>query len=260
MQQKEGTNDGEDATAANGLCRYSDETATAEPGPATNLEFPADTPIANGTSARATCKKTRSGILVFHTETARTSLSNPLPSQSRFATRSSAQRWRRRLGSPIPPPHAIDFGPDWLAGTPVAFKTGSVHGVRQVVGIAAANPTFPIIYQRTGDRAGGRHPYEDFDLPILAPIAPFASNPADSGFGGSGDVPPYICGDWALAYGLQRESFDGGLFTSYIAVAAKAHTSPSIRGLIYTAPGADDRKWEGPASRKPEASSPSARS
>jgi fatty acid synthase subunit alpha, fungi type len=49
----------------------------------------------------------------------------------------------------------------------VAFKPGSVDGIRQVVAIAAANPDFPIILQWTGGCAGGHHSYEDFHQPIL---------------------------------------------------------------------------------------------
>ena len=36
----------------------------------------------------------------------------------------------------------------------VAFKPGSIDGIRQVVNIAVANPGFPIILQWTGGRAG----------------------------------------------------------------------------------------------------------
>ena len=44
----------------------------------------------------------------------------------------------------------------------VAFKPGSIDGIRQVVAIAATNPDYPIILQWTGGRAGGRYSYEDF--------------------------------------------------------------------------------------------------
>jgi len=39
--------------------------------------------------------------------------------------------------------------------------------IRQVVAIAAANPSMPILLQWTGGRAGGHHSYEDFHQPIL---------------------------------------------------------------------------------------------
>jgi fatty acid synthase subunit alpha, fungi type len=41
----------------------------------------------------------------------------------------------------------------------VAFKPGSIDGLRQVVNIAKANPNFPIILQRTGNK--------DFHQPIV---------------------------------------------------------------------------------------------
>ena len=48
----------------------------------------------------------------------------------------------------------------------VAFKPGSVEGIRQVISIAAANPDFPIIMQWTGGRAGRHHSFEDFHQPV----------------------------------------------------------------------------------------------
>ena len=44
----------------------------------------------------------------------------------------------------------------------VAFKPGSVDGIRQVVNIMAANPDFAIIMQWTDGRARGDHSFEDF--------------------------------------------------------------------------------------------------
>jgi hypothetical protein len=56
----------------------------------------------------------------------------------------------------------------------VAFKPGSVDGVRQVVDIAAASPDFAIIMQWTGGRAGGHHSFEDFISPFSQPTRVFA--------------------------------------------------------------------------------------
>ena len=44
----------------------------------------------------------------------------------------------------------------------VAFKTGSVEGIHQVVAIVVTNPDYAIIMQWTGGCAGGHHSYEDF--------------------------------------------------------------------------------------------------
>jgi len=56
----------------------------------------------------------------------------------------------------------------------VAFKSGSVGGIRQVINIATANPDFAIIMQWTGGRAGGHHSFEDFHQPILVTYSVFA--------------------------------------------------------------------------------------
>ena len=133
----------------------------------------------------------------------------------------------------------------------VAFKPGSVDGIRQVVNIAAANPNFPIILQWTGGRAGGHHSYEDFHQPILATYRSIRQHAnisliAGSGFGAADDVWPYMTGDWAIeSYGVQPMPFDGVLFASRIIVAKEAHTSSSVKDLIVAASGVDDANWEG---------------
>lgn len=77
----------------------------------------------------------------------------------------------------------------------IAFKPGSVEGIRQVVNIAAANPDYPIILQWTGGRAGGHHSCEDFHQPIISTYGSIRQNQnislvAGSGFGGAEDVWP----------------------------------------------------------------------
>jgi fatty acid synthase subunit beta len=77
----------------------------------------------------------------------------------------------------------------------IAFKPGSVEGIRQVVNIAAANPDYPIILQWTGGRAGGHHSCEDFHQPIISTYGSIRQNRnisliAGSGFGGAEDVWP----------------------------------------------------------------------
>jgi fatty acid synthase subunit alpha, fungi type len=98
----------------------------------------------------------------------------------------------------------------------VAFKPGSVDGIRQVVNIAAANPDFLIILQWTGGRAGGHHSFkfEDFHQPILATYRSIRqydniSLVAGSGFGSADDIWEYLTGEsveiglWnTLAYNL----------------------------------------------------------
>jgi fatty acid synthase subunit beta len=132
----------------------------------------------------------------------------------------------------------------------VAFKPGSIDGIRQVVHIAASNPDFPVILQWTGGRAGGHHSYEDFHQPILATYHSIRrqnniSLVAGSGFGAGEDVWPYLTGEWSTQYDVQPMLFDGFLFASRVMVAKEAHTSSSVKDLIVAAAGVDDKAWEG---------------
>jgi len=137
----------------------------------------------------------------------------------------------------------------------VAFKPGSVEGIRQVISIAASNPNFPVVLQWTGGRAGGHHSYEDFHQPILATYRSIRQHAnislvAGSGFGAAEDVWPYLTGDWAVqGYGVQHMPFDGFLFASRVMVAKEAHTSSSVKDLIVAASGVDDANWEGTYSK-----------
>ncbi|GAA5834963.1 hypothetical protein JCM5353_003337 [Sporobolomyces roseus] len=131
----------------------------------------------------------------------------------------------------------------------VAFKPGSVDGIRQVVNIAASNPHFPIILQWTGGRAGGHHSCEDFHAPILATYSSIRQHPnikllAGSGFGDAEGTYPYLSGVWSEQYGVSRMPFDGFLFGSWAMVAKEAHTSESVKQLIVDAPGVGDDNWE----------------
>ncbi|KAH8117927.1 fatty acid synthase [Phellopilus nigrolimitatus] len=133
----------------------------------------------------------------------------------------------------------------------VAFKPGSIDGIRHVVSIAAANPDFPIIMQWTGGRAGGHHSCEDFHQPILATYASIRQQSnislvGGSGFGGADDIWPYLTGDWSSdLFGVQKMPFDGFLFASRVMVAKEAHTSSSVKDLIVAASGVGDKLWEG---------------
>ncbi|KAG8716660.1 3-oxoacyl-[acyl-carrier-protein] synthase [Ceratobasidium sp. 394] len=133
----------------------------------------------------------------------------------------------------------------------VAFKPGSVDGIRQVVNIASQHPDFPVILQWTGGRAGGHHSCEDFHQPVLQTYGAIRQQAnialvAGSGFGGADDVWPYMSGEWSVQmFGAQPMPFDGVLFASRVMVAKEAHTSKSVKDLIVAAAGVDDAKWEG---------------
>ncbi|KAG5638483.1 hypothetical protein H0H81_012415 [Sphagnurus paluster] len=132
----------------------------------------------------------------------------------------------------------------------VAFKPGSVDGIRQVINIAASNPDFPIIMQWTGGRAGGHHSFEDFHQPILSTYRAIRRHSnislvGGSGFGSAEDLWPYLTGDWSESFGVQPMPFDGFLFASRVMVAKEAHTSSSVKDLIVAASGVEDAAWEG---------------
>ncbi|KAG1096468.1 hypothetical protein G6F39_006700 [Rhizopus arrhizus] len=131
----------------------------------------------------------------------------------------------------------------------VAFKPGSVDTIRQVVAIAAANPTMPVIMQWTGGRAGGHHSFEDAHQPILETYAAIRRQPnivlvAGSGFGGADDTLPYITGDWSVKFDYPPMPFDGVLFGSRMMVAKEGLASPAAKQAMVDAPGVGDADWE----------------
>ncbi|KAF1805804.1 fatty acid synthase [Mucor lusitanicus] len=131
----------------------------------------------------------------------------------------------------------------------LAFKPGNVDTIRQVVAIAAANPTMPIILQWTGGRAGGHHGFEDVHQPILETYAAIRCQSnivlvAGSGFGGADDTLPYITGDWSLQFDYPPMPFDGILFGSRMMVAKEGLASPDAKQAMVDAPGLSDNEWE----------------
>ncbi|KAJ9080881.1 fatty acid synthase alpha subunit Lsd1 [Entomophthora muscae] len=137
----------------------------------------------------------------------------------------------------------------------IAFKPGSVSAIRQVVAIAAKNPTFPIILQWTGGRAGGHHSFEDFHQPILETYATIRQQSnivlvAGSGFGSSEDTLPYITGDWSKDFDYPPMPFDGVLFGSRVMVAAENMADDTVKQAIVDAPGVDDKDWENTYTRE----------
>lgn len=131
----------------------------------------------------------------------------------------------------------------------IAFKPGSMDAIQSVINIANANPTFPVILQWTGGRAGGHHSFEDFHQPILQMYARIrrAENMilvAGSGFGGAEDTYPYITGEWSKKFGYHPMPFDGCLFGSRMMVAKESKTSPAAKRAIIEAPGIEDSEWE----------------
>jgi len=121
----------------------------------------------------------------------------------------------------------------------IALKPGSTEAIGQTVAIARAHPTFPIICQWTGGRAGGHHSFEDFHAPILSMYSTLRRCPniiliAGSGFGGSDDTLPYLTGEWALKFAHPCMPFDGVLFGSRVMTALEARTSLAVLLSILT--------------------------
>ncbi|KAF9895183.1 hypothetical protein FE257_000085 [Aspergillus nanangensis] len=131
----------------------------------------------------------------------------------------------------------------------ISFKPGSILGIRQVVDIARAHPSFPIILQWTGGRGGGHHSCEDFHVPILATYGLIRQHPniylvAGSGFGDSDSIYPYLTGSWSVTRGHASMPFDGVLLGSRMMVAREAHTSPAVRDMIIRTTGVQDSDWQ----------------
>jgi fatty acid synthase subunit beta len=115
----------------------------------------------------------------------------------------------------------------------ISFKPGSMDAIQQVINIAKANPTFPVILQWTGGRGGGHHSFEDFHQPILQMYGRIRRCEnivlvAGSGFGGAEDTYPYLTGSWSEKYQYPPMPFDGVLFASRMMVAEEAHTSRNV--------------------------------
>ncbi|KAK9462405.1 acyl transferase domain-containing protein [Lipomyces oligophaga] len=131
----------------------------------------------------------------------------------------------------------------------LGLKPGSLDAIQQVINIATANPTFPIIMQWTGGRGGGHHSFEDFHSPILQMYSRIRRCKniiliAGSGFGGAEDTYPYLSGKWSQSFSYPPMPFDGILYGSRMMVAKEAHTSPGAKQAIVDAPGVEDSQWE----------------
>ena len=131
----------------------------------------------------------------------------------------------------------------------ISFKPGSLVAIQQVISIAKAHPTFPIILQWTGGRGGGHHSFEDFHQPLLDMYGRIRSCNnivlvAGSGLGGADDSYPYLSGEWSLQYGYPAMPCDGILLGSRVMVAKEARTSPAVKQAIVDAVGVSDSQWE----------------
>lgn len=129
------------------------------------------------------------------------------------------------------------------------LKPGSVDAISQVINIAAAHPTFPIVLQWTGGRGGGHHSFEDFHAPILQMYSKIRRHSnivliAGSGFGSDEDTYPYLTGEWSKKFDYPPMPFDGVLFGSRVMIAKEAKTSLAAKELISSCSGVNDSQWQ----------------
>ncbi|PUU73985.1 hypothetical protein B9Z19DRAFT_1160944 [Tuber borchii] len=105
----------------------------------------------------------------------------------------------------------------------ISFKPGSIDAIQQVINIAKANPTFPVILH-------GHHSFEDFHQTILQMYGRIRrcgniALVAGSGFGGAEDTYLYLTGAWSEKFKYPPMPFDGVLFGSRMMTAKEAYTS-----------------------------------
>ena len=153
------------------------------------------------------------------------------------------------IGAGVP---SLDIASEYISDLGlrhISFKPGSLSAIEQVISIARANPTFPIILQWTGGRGGGHHSYEDFHQPLLEMYGRIRecsniSLVVGSGLGNAEDSYPYISGQWSKDLGYPLMPCDGVLLGSRVMVAKEAPTSMAVKQAIADAPGANDMDWE----------------
>lgn len=130
----------------------------------------------------------------------------------------------------------------------IGFKPASPDAILQVLEIARAHPTLPVMLQWTGGRAGGHHSREDFHQPILDtyPAIREVNNVilvAGSGFGNAASSWPYISGEWSQAFGRPPMPFDATLIGTCIMTTREAKTSPAVKKAMVEARGVPDEDW-----------------
>lgn len=153
------------------------------------------------------------------------------------------------IGAGVP---SIDVATEYietLGLTHLGLKPGSIDAISQVIAIAKAHPTFPIVMQWTGGRGGGHHSFEDFHAPILQMYAKIRRHSniyliAGSGFGSAEDTYPYLTGEWSTKFNYPPMPFDGFLFGSRVMIAKETKTSPATKKTIAECSGVPDSQWE----------------
>ncbi|SCU97468.1 LAFA_0G11584g1_1 [Lachancea sp. 'fantastica'] len=153
------------------------------------------------------------------------------------------------IGAGVPSLEVASEYIETLGLTYLGLKPGSVDAISQVIAIAKAHPTFPIVLQWTGGRGGGHHSFEDMHSPIFQMYSKIRRSSniilvAGSGFGSADDTYPYLTGEWSTKFNYPPMPFDGFLFGSRVMVAKEAKTSPDAKKAIAACSGVPDDKWE----------------
>ena len=153
------------------------------------------------------------------------------------------------IGAGVPSMEVATEYIETLGLTHLGLKPGSIDAISQVISIAKAHPTFPIVLQWTGGRGGGHHSFEDFHAPILQMYSKIRKQSniiliAGSGFGSAEDTYPYLTGNWSTKFSYPPMPFDGFLFGSKVMIAKEAKTSPAAKQAIVDCTGVPDNEWE----------------
>ncbi|EMD00431.1 hypothetical protein BAUCODRAFT_62139 [Baudoinia panamericana UAMH 10762] len=152
------------------------------------------------------------------------------------------------IGAGVPSPEIAKEYIETMGLKHISFKPSSRASIEQVLAIAEAASTFPIILQWTGGRAGGHHSYEDMHSAIIKTYAAIRSHDniilvVGGGFGDAAGMLPYFTGEWSEALGYARMPFDGALLGSRMMVAREAETSHAVKELIVSTAGVSDTEW-----------------
>ncbi|MFU0521386.1 fatty acid synthase subunit beta domain-containing protein [Gardnerella vaginalis] len=124
----------------------------------------------------------------------------------------------------------------------VAFKTGTVEQIRQVVRIAKAVKPATIIAQVEGGSAGGHHSWESLDDLLISTYAQVRECNnlvlvAGGGIGTPSRAADYISGEWSNKYGLPNMPVDAVMIGTAAMTAKEAHTSAQVKRMLVETPG-----------------------
>lgn len=130
----------------------------------------------------------------------------------------------------------------------VVFKPGTVRQIREVIAIAKAVPSTPLIVQIEGGRAGGHHSWEDLDDLLISTYAELRAVDnvvvcVGGGIGTPEAASAYLTGEWAIRHGFPVMPLDGVLVGTAAMATLEATTSAAVKQLLVDTPGTET--WVG---------------